>query len=476
MTGYGGLNLLHGFGRWRKAAGLAAAVTAAAILWNMDFAGLPVDGRKCLALSAGAIILWAVEVFPSGYTALALLAGYSLTLDPQTAGAVDIFGFFTKPMAYMIISGFIIAGAVKESGLAKRLSLFLISRFISDYRQVIICCYVLSYLMAVMIPQPFARAFLILSIMQLLLKDSELDKRYLANIALAVFAAQNGAGMMFMTADSSLNMMILSQIPEAFRPSWWQWSVYMAVPALFTGICMCGLQMILFGQPACFKPDRSRAKRELERMGHLSGREMRMVAWLVIGILLWLTDTIHGIDAAWVSVGLALGMAMPVLGGLADGKQLREINLNTLLFLCASMSIGVVGTKTGMSAYLAGHLLPADLGCSLTKLFFVTAAVCIILHLMLGSIMAVFSLLVPALLTMLPSGLISPLAAGLLVYILTVGQWFFPYQSLSLTIGLGEDFGGYSMRMVSWFGLAYTVPSAACGAAAMLWWKVAGLL
>ena len=233
----------------RRGVGLCIALLSCVILWKLPLDGLSRDGQKCLALSAMGIILWALEVFPLGYTALGLLMGYSLAINPSVAGPEVIFGFFTKPMAYMIISGFIIAGAVRASGLARRLALYLISRYISDYRHVIICCYLLSYIMAVMIPQPFARAFLILSIMQLLLKDSGLERKYTANIALAVFAAQNGAGMMVLTGDSSLNMMILSQIPEAFRPSWGQWLFYMAVPALLTGACMCALQLFLFGQP-----------------------------------------------------------------------------------------------------------------------------------------------------------------------------------------------------------------------------------
>ncbi|MGP8314850.1 SLC13 family permease [Enterocloster aldenensis] len=458
----------------RRILGLCMALTAGVVLWRLPLDGLSLDGQKCLALSAAGIILWAFEVFPLGYTSMGLLMGYSLAINPLTAGPGDIFGFFTKPMAYMIISGFIIAGAVRASGLARRLALFLISRYISDYRHVIICCYLLSYIMAVMIPQPFARAFLILSIMQLLLKDSGLGQKHAANIGLAVFAAQNGAGMMVLTGDSSLNMMILSQIPEAFRPSWGQWLYYMAVPALLTGACMCALQLFLFGQPESFRLDRGKAKEELDKLKGLSAQEIRMMVWLLAAVGLWLTDTIHGIDIGWVSVGVTIGMALPLVGNLVDGSQIKEVNLNTLLFLCASMAIGSVGTKTGMSSFLAGRLLPAHLGDSLAALFLVTGAACILLHLLLGSIMAVFSLAVPALLTITAG--VSPLVVGLLVYVLTVGQWFFPYQSLSLTIGLGEGEGGYSAGTASRFGLAYTVPSLLCGGAALMWWRLVGLL
>ena len=95
----------------RRGVGLCIALLSCVILWKLPLDGLSRDGQKCLALSAMGIILWALEVFPLGYTALGLLMGYSLAINPSVAGPEVIFGFFTKPMAYMIISGFIIAGA-----------------------------------------------------------------------------------------------------------------------------------------------------------------------------------------------------------------------------------------------------------------------------------------------------------------------------------------------------------------------------
>ena len=112
---------------------------------------------------------------------------------------------------------------------------------------------------------------------------------------------------------------------------------------------MCALQLFLFGQPETFRLDRGKAKEELDKLKGLSAQEIRMMVWLMAAVGLWLTDTIHGIDIGWVSVGVTIGMALPLVGNLVDGSQIKEVNLNTLLFLCASMAIGSVGTKTGMS-------------------------------------------------------------------------------------------------------------------------------
>lgn len=100
-----------------------------------------------------------------------------------TAGPGDILGFFfNKPMAYdykrLIIAGAVRAWTGKEACVVPHKQALL-----SDYRHVIICCYLLN-IMAVMIPQPFARAFLILSIRAAAFKgDSGLGQKHVGSLA-----------------------------------------------------------------------------------------------------------------------------------------------------------------------------------------------------------------------------------------------------------------------------------------------------
>lgn len=49
----------------------------------------------------------------------------------------------------------------------------------------------------------------------------------------------------------------------------------------------------------------------------------------------------HGIDIGWISVGITIGMALPVIGDLIDGTQIKEVNLNTLLFCVPAWQSGM---------------------------------------------------------------------------------------------------------------------------------------
>ena len=55
-------------------------------------------------------------------------------------------------------------------------------------------------------------------------------------------------------------------------------------------------------------------------MGPMSGKELRTAVWVTLAIILWMTDTLHGIDIGWVTLFIAMGMAMPKIGGILIRK------------------------------------------------------------------------------------------------------------------------------------------------------------
>ena len=46
---------------------------------------------------------------------------------------------------------------------------------------------------------------------------------------------------------------------------------------------------------------------KLEAMGPMSGKELRTAVWVTLAIILWMTDTLHGIDIGWVTLFMLWG-------------------------------------------------------------------------------------------------------------------------------------------------------------------------
>lgn len=455
--------------------GFFAGLAVAAAILAAPLGDIGTDARRCLAMSIGVILWWAFEVMPTGLSASVLLMGYSLFLDPAVAPAGLIFKFWGDPTAYMIVSGFLITAAIKKSGIGKRFALFCITRFVRNYRQIIVACYVLGYLLALIIPSAYGRAFLIMSVMEFVIENSRMERKYAINVGLAVFAAQNVSGLLFMTAESSLNVVLLSLIPEALRPSWMGWVGYMGVPALIGGVLMCGVQLLLVKSPKDLVIDVERARMELAAMGPLSGKEKRTIFWVAVAVALWMTDSLHHINVGWAALAVCAMMAVPVVGDLLDIDDVKDINFNLMLFNAASVALGVVGGATGMNSFLAARLFPSSAG-GVLGLMAIIVGVCLLLHVLLGSVIAVFTVAVPALILLAEPLGVHPAAVAFAAYIVLICQWFFPYQNLTMAVGASESTGKYTPGDVTRLGLIFTLPTVLLLAVSVVWWGLLGLL
>ena len=67
-------------------------------------------------------------------------------------------------MMYLII-GADHAVAVKESGLGERIAYKFIVKYVSSFKSIIVSIFALTFILASLIPHPWPRAFLIMSVM-----------------------------------------------------------------------------------------------------------------------------------------------------------------------------------------------------------------------------------------------------------------------------------------------------------------------
>ena len=122
---------------------------------------------------------------------------------------------------------------------------------------------------------------------------------------------------------------------------------------------------------------------KLEAMGPMSGKELRTAVWVTLAIILWMTDTLHGIDIGWVTLFIAMGMAMPKIGGILTPQSWSGVPVQTLIFLTAAVAIGRVGGATGMNTWIAQTVLPSSVPENMFILAAFITAVSIAIHMYL---------------------------------------------------------------------------------------------
>ena len=456
----------------KKSIGFLAGLLVCFAVWLLPIEGLPQAGQRCLAMSLMAVIWWATGAMHPGFSSLAMLLGFVLFLPKDIVPNSLIFNLWTTQTIYLVIGGFLLAGAVRASGLGQRMALLMVQKTVRSFRGIIVACYVLGFLLSFFIPHPWPRSFLLMSIMAHVISASKLEKKYAVQIGLAVFVGSIPTAMILFTGDSTLNPVIgdFASTPV----SWLSWLLYMGVPGILASLLTCGVQLLLFRGPKEFHLNMDEIKTLQRDMGVMGTQEKKVLAVTLFVVLLWATDSLHGIAPGWIAILAVLLLACPLVG-VIDVKAWSNINLGTLFFLTAALAIGSVGAATGMNVWVVDKLLPAAPPSSPLLFALLVVGICVPLHMMLGSTLAVIGIAAPALVTFGSQMGLPGLVPAMLVYIAVALHWLLPFHHMNLLVGVGEDGGGYGNAEIFKFGLVQTLVVVMVAMFAIFWWGWVGL-
>jgi anion transporter len=459
---------------WRSKplAGILLSVAVAVALWFAPLPGLSPAGHKTLVVTLFTVIWWIFNVVPPAYATLLMLLSY-LMLGLATPDVV--FRIWTLPLMWLIIGAFLIAAAVTKSGLAERVAYFFMIRYATSYRSLIVLTYVLGFVLSFLIPHPFPRALLMMSLIRAIVQKSGMNKVDAASLGLSVFVATTATSTILLTGDSTLNIATVGF--SGLTLSWLDWAKYMAVPGIAASLLMLGLHLLVFKQTGPANIDRAALLLEQQNLGPMRRTEIVTLVWILVALLLWTTDFIHHIDPAWVALLVVVGLSLPKLGDVLDARDISTgINWPIVFFVMGALAIGTVGKLTGMSDWLAGSLMPATPPQNPYAFAALVGGATMLIHMVLGSALACMSIVAPPMVHYAVSAGWSPLVPALLVYTAVAIHYILPFQHVAILLGQGET-GGYSTRHVLKYGLPLTlITLIVLIPIEVTWWLILGLI
>ncbi len=458
----------------KRVIGLIAGLVICGIIWVAPLSALgeiSAQGQQCLALTLMTVVWWAMGVAQPAYVSAIYLALLILTGTSDTA---TVFASWTKMQMWMVIGAYLIAAAVKDSGLGERIAYWFALKFVRGWQSLVISIFALTFVLSLLIPHPFPRAFMILAVMHAICDSAKMSKADKNKVGFLTFAAAAPGSMFFLTGDATLNPLVASYASAGC--SFMQWFLYMSVPMLVATVCTLFLGLVLFKPEKEMNIDFDEVRAKQEALGPVTVTEKRTVFWIVVAIALWLTESMTGLNIGFVTLLIGAVMALPVIGEILTPATWNSVPINTLVFLTAAMGIGTVGGATGMNDWIANVVLPSSVPSNVFVLALLIAGITVIIHMFMGSVMAVLGICVPAFLAFTAGSGVSDIAVAMMVFSAINIHYILPFHNLAILVGEGEDNAGYSAADAMKMGIPLTAVVFIVVLVEAVWFSVLGLM
>lgn len=456
--------------RYGKPLGFFGGAALFAVICLLPLEGLSREGQLCLGLTLMTVVWWAAQIAQSGYVSgmyLMLLCLLKVA-DPSV-----VFSGWTGSTIWLVAGAYLIASAVRKSGLGERLSYAFILRFVRGWRSIILSIFALTLILSLLIPHPWPRAFLIMSVMMAVIRSAHIPQRDAAIIGFTVFAASVPVSLVFLTGDATINPLAASYAGEV---SFVRWLQVIGPPALLLSLLTLGLILLLFRPSAPVVLDLEEIRTAQAKLGRMTEKEIRTLVWMILAIALWLTNGVTGLDIGWITLMIAMLMSMPAVGGVLEAEDWREVPVHVMVFLTAAIAIGRVGSATGMNDWIAQTLLPASMPEDPVLMALCIAGLSVAIHMLMGSVIAVMGVTIPAFLTFSSETGMAPLAVIGIVYLSVAGHYCLPFHHLNMLVGQGAENGMYTQRETLKMSLPLLAAVLLTVILSVFWWRFLKLI
>jgi di/tricarboxylate transporter len=450
---------------------LVAVLVLAALIAALAPGGLTGGEAGTLAIVLVTLGLWATALVPNYFAALLFFA---VALIARLAVPNVVFSGFASAAVWLIISGFVIGSAIGVSGLGDRMARLIRPWLTTSYPRLIgglmVTCMLLGFLM----PSSTGRAVVMVPIGMALADACGFSKGSKGRIGIAVVLAIGCNMPSFAILTSNIPNMVLAGAVETIHGLHLGYTEYLVLHYPVLGLVKSAIIVWLVVKlfPAEIAPFEATAEAAPARPTD-RGAQLRVAAVLLLTLLFWTTDSLHGINAAWIGIAAAVLLMTPGFGVVTPPAFRSTADFGLILFVAGALAVGAVVDASGLGRVVGAAItdrLPLQPGrdfvnfLSLTFLSFST-----------GMLTTVPS--VPAVLTPLAGELAHlsgfSLPAVLMSDVVGFSTVLFPYQVGPLVVAM--QLSGERIDHL----LRVTVPLAVISLLALapldyLWWKLLG--
>ena len=377
------------------------------------------------------IVLWATSLLPEFITALLF---FTAAMACKIAPPEVIFGGFASSAFWLVFSGFVLGVAIRKTGLADRAARALSTKLTDSWVLMVASVVLLSYALAFVMPSNMGRIALLMPIVAAMAKRAGIadGSRAWFGLALAV-----GFGTFQLSATilpANVPNLVMSGAAEGSYGIHLNYVPYLLLHTPVLGILK---SLILIGLICWLFPGAPKPPQDLEPSEPM-GRDEKRLAWLLAAVLvMWVSESWHGIGPAWTGLAAAVIVMLPRIGFITGEEFSAGVNMRTCLYVAGILGLAITVTQTGIGNAVGEALLkvmPLDAESPFTSFLALTGITTALNFIMTANG-------VPALYTTLAQSFSDatgfPLLSVIMIQVLGYSTPLLPYQASPIVVAMG---------------------------------------
>ncbi|KAF5054128.1 Sodium-dependent dicarboxylate transporter SdcS [anaerobic digester metagenome] len=352
------------------------AIIAFIVVMLIPMKGLSYPGHAAIALLVFAVIMWATEAVHLAVTSLIILFIQPIIGVESFDNAV--IGF-ANPIIFLMIGGFIIAEAIRKSGLATRLTYAMLNKFGTSPDRSLFVAVFSTGLLSAWIENVVAFAMLLPIIKEIIplmgVEDPEKGKSNFAKAMVLGASYGSLAGGFGTEIGTAPNLMAAAYTNIPFV----NWMIF----GFPLAIIMLIIIWKLLGR--LFKPEvegivggTKTITDKMESLGPMTMVEKKSLVILLFTISLWITTGITGLNSYSIAL---IGAVLFFIFKVIDWKDAQNgVDWGLIVFFGGALSLGAALLQTGAANWLITDivaLLGSNPSTILITVVLMIIAVCI---------------------------------------------------------------------------------------------------
>lgn len=450
---------------------LAAFILAAALPLP---AGLSRPGAYALAALLAAVVFWASGVQDPSLSGLLLLT--LLTLLGVMPFERAVAGFGTE-FVWLLVVTFILAQAMGDTGLGRRIALLLLRRAGDRPAMVLLALLGAVLVLSFMVPTAAGRISMLLPVVLGIIEASRIapSSRFARAMLIGTSHISIMAGIGLMTAAGA-TVYAAGAFGNLIDVRWTYpaWLVaFFPLVAVFTLVVWRLLLWVFPPEHGELTAGAGYIAEELARLGPVAAPERKMLAVFTVIFFLWVVGPRWGITTPQAGMVGAIALLLPGVRVLPWERAMAAIRWNVIILFGVSLALADALERSGAGAWLTGVTLGFMAHPTPLAVVLIVAPLMVLVRIGFVNNLGLIAAGLPVAFTLARGWGLNPLWTGMVV-VMTAGPGFIlPTQTPTGMITVGYEY--YTIRDYVRAGIpASAVLLALTWFAASVYWPLLG--